>query len=1257
MDHEAVSQHVYAADNANVLGGVERDADVSKWALLRYRVGNRTLSPDHEYDWSDPDMRGAWHHPEGVSPSEIEYWTGKAWKPLSESKTDGAEVFTPAPSVSGGSYGSPLQALGARKQPPINANAARIDVDPITGGDPKKLRDIVLDLGKALGRKIQTGKTGGAGGTYYPGTTRTVVRFSGDLDTTAHEIAHGLDDAFGIVGQWAKPRVRSPYDPELIPQFSQYGSVTKSGPRSRLAYQRAEGVAEWVRAWVVNPKAAEAAAPKFAAFFKGAVDDETLKLLGDFSEDVRTWAGLPASQQILTNVRMVEEKASPTARLMRAIRGEGYDGFEVNTLDRLQTAIQDRLKPFTKAVEWVRGERMLGPVLPEGDPVLLARLFNGVGGKVVDVLDNGMIDARGKRVTPGGLTWLIEPLDTSSGEALDKDMADAVSLMVAERILEVGQRPGVNPERVAGVGAGLFSDQSVAADAIAELKADPKRYARLQEAASRYRQWADSLLDYMEQKGRMSAKQVAQIKADNRSYVSFRRVKTPHGEDIEAIPLAPPPSWAKRSGRAKLGTVRTPVQKLKGGTRELDNPYRSLIDQTGEVIAETDRNAVMQAFRDLFDNPRAMYQGAPERLATVGAQVKSGDENAIRIFVNGKAEYWQYQSDLHAAIKGFGEAQNNSLAWNVATLLPKVMRGSIVNSPDFAVRNFIRDAIDRPFKSRAGSMPWDSARKLNKGEVSNFRLAGGDNAGHYIATRPGYNAALRDAMDKLAKDRKSVVIAAPRHVWHAYKHALESSELRGRMAEYHRAYEKGVKELGYDEFNAMLYAAGEARDLLDFAVAGNLVADLNRVIPFLNADVQGKARLIQAARENPRRFLGLYMALAASSIAVLLWHKAQGDDTLDEYRQLPAYKRDLFWNFKVGPDAWLHIPKGFEIAVFASIAERAVDGMLGNPDPWRGMLFDPNAPLPILSGTMATSLLKLDEGMLLGPARPLAEPLTNYDTFRQRSIVPDFENDQPLGDRLGAQDATAIGHAGTSITGAIGRLFGAEGGVDPRKIDYFVGNEFGGAGKTALMAADAAAGKAPTWTQAANRGVGVFGASPASESPAVQDTERAADRAGMTKSPLQPEKDSVRGAQTATERDAAKRSLRTAAISDQVREAIAAAKARRGILDDMAPRGRDTESRQARGRASGLLTGEVKAAIKYRKEQAGKVSTVESAGETARLKEQLVQVMTDRVASRYPADQRERVEKSVRQEVLGSTQGANAEMLRKVLEGAQQNTK
>ena len=163
---------------------------------------------------------------------------------------------------------------------PPGPTPTRIQVAPLPGGGGKSPYRILEDFSKAIGKalRIIRMKPGGLG-YYSPGTTTTAQKFASDLDTAAHELAgHWTDDRYGIGKPWVAPRTRSPYDTELA-KFWPFGSVT---PRSSLRYRRAEGIAEYIRAYVMNPDAAKAAAPNFTAYLERTVGADGLKAIQDF---------------------------------------------------------------------------------------------------------------------------------------------------------------------------------------------------------------------------------------------------------------------------------------------------------------------------------------------------------------------------------------------------------------------------------------------------------------------------------------------------------------------------------------------------------------------------------------------------------------------------------------------------------------------------------------------------------------------------------------------------------------------------------------------------------------------------------------------------------------------------------------------------------------------------------------------------------------------------------------------------------------
>lgn len=895
----------------------------------------------------------------------------------------------------------------------------RIPVTPIAGGKIRKLDEIIFNVAKALGTKIRYGKVPRkAGGYYAPASGSAIIRFAGDLDATAHELAHALDDRFGILSEWGD-NPESGFDKELA-KFWVFGSVTKSGPHSTLPYRRAEGVAEWVRAWLVNPAEAVGKAPGFAKFFMSKITGKTRNALMQFSDDIRSFAGATAHDQIMANVDW-EPKNSGILDFMSGGRSDPKN-FQVTVFDKMVASWVDSLQAYKKAVNFARGEAGIEKLLPANDPFVLARLYNGIHGKVGAILKYGMIDALGKQITPGGMNWLFQSLDSSSVEALNREVQETATFMLAQRTIEKAAQLG--RENVSGIGGGIMSDVSVAEKRLADLKKDPAKFARIQEAASRYRQWSNSLLDYMQESGRLSAETVDTIKKNNEQYVAMKRLmEMGPDEDLEI-------RSHRGLGGKGIGVVAQPIQKFKGSTRQILNPYTSLMESTYRVIREADRNRILLTFRNLLASEagRKIGQGEVPKFGQIGRIAKSGDPNTIPIYVNGQKEIWQFEPDVFKSMKGI-TGEHYRLPW-AATILPQIFRAGIVNFPPFMVRNVLRDIQTRLIISETNSGLLDQWRKRGDMDVRNLQIYGGDQFGHYMRDRVDYARAMKVAMARVAHDGKSILLN-PAAVGDLWENVSAWSEKTGRLAEFHSAIRYAKEKLGYDDFNAMLYAAFKARDLMDFAVAGDATRLINQVIPFTSAQVGGMRVSAEAAKRNPTSFLAKWALVAlVPALAEYFWN-SRDPKNLTEYRQQPAWLRDLFYNFKVGPDLWLRLPKAFDFGVLSSGVTRLIDKMNGNEHAFEGY-----------AGSALRALLPIDESALAGPFRGAIQTMTNWDFFRNRSIIPPDESKLDLSLR------------DTSKASRLSKVLQKVIGADARNIDFMLTQMLGFTGSFAAKLSD-----------------------------------------------------------------------------------------------------------------------------------------------------------------------------------------------------------
>jgi len=900
----------------------------------------------------------------------------------------------------------------------------RIQPEPKKGTEkPRKLNEMIGDFSKKLGATLVYGKTRRAttAGTYSSSNALARIRKAGDLDTVAHEMGHLLDDRMDVVG--------SATDAVIQDQIDWYSDRGGSNPPSgaskayKKQYLKREGVAEFLRAYIANPTEAKLQSPELFKHFESIVDPKTLQAIKDFSKDYLDFANAPAGDRMLSNVEtsLLPEKKGFRKWVKEKFRKEDTDRLTITPMDKFKMKITNSMEIGNKAFRFIQGVKGDKKLMPEENFEIMVKLFAGINGKINNFFSQGlrdprnkfMKDSKGEKMT---INYLFEGLKADGKDALQQDIEDVIKLLIAERTVEYFEKFGRVTD-LTGIGGGLKNDLTVADEHLAdfeELKTtDKAKYDRIKEGARRYREFADAGLRYALESGRISQEQYDTIKENNRYYVSLARTKEVEpGEEV----------FNSFNTSSSLGSVKDIYKKAKGGTDIIKNPFMSLLANTVNIIKESDRNNVLATFIDPLTSARGMADGKPIDLSQIARPAKAGEKNTIRIFKEGKEQYWQFDQDiLYHSIKAIGEMGDNNVFTTLMKPLADLIRTTVTTFPVFAARNLVRDTQSRLILSRTRGNVFDLLH--NKEDRDLFEAYGGSQAGFYLTNENAYKEALNDAIYKLT--RKGNVIIDPRNLspkrfLRRLKKIGEKAENVNRIAEFNSAYKK-AKKAGLDDYNAGLYAAYQARDLMDFAVAGTWVREINKVIPFSNAAVQSVKRSAKGFKENPAQFMArmaVFSVLPQALIRVLV--SSMGDD--EEYEELPDYQRDLFYNFKVpGYSDWISIPKPFELGVVSSIMDRGYSYTQGNKKAFEG-------------ATMSTirTLFPFDEGALMGSFKPILEVAVGKDIFRDRQIIPYWEKGLDLKYREGTKYASRVGQALSSAFGLVGA------GVDPRYIDHLI---------------------------------------------------------------------------------------------------------------------------------------------------------------------------------------------------------------------------
>lgn len=454
---------------------------------------------------------------------------------------------------------------------------------------------------------------------------------------------------------------------------------------------------------------------------------------------------------------------------------------------------------------------------------------------------------------------------------------------------------------------------------------------------------------------------------------------------------------------------------------------------------------------------KALDRMDPESYEQLWAVTAPTAPDVIQVKIDGKNKYYKVKDPaLLRAITHLSHPGFHDPVTKVGRYMKRLLTTGITSSPDFILRNFIRDAAHAWAINPDGfKLGVDSIKGLKDAlrEDPDYRelmFTGASFQGGYVhGTDPEASAQIiRRALEKKGLsphalhayessllDTPAKGFDALKQGWQKYRELGDKVENANRLATY-----KAAKKSG----KSILQAAFESKDLMDYSLRGNfaMMQYMVDLVPFMNARLQGMSKLVRAAHENPKRVLveaGFKLALFSFALAML-------NDDDERYQELPDWDKDANWHFWLGDDHY-RLPKPFEIGiVFGTIPERLTHTLTGTQD--------------------AEKLLwsikhNLWETMAINPTPQFAMPIIENVANRK------FFFDQPI---EGMSDEGKIESAryneNTSMTM---RVLGEWTGYSPKKLEHLLNGYLGTMGMYALgiadMFADHATGRAdkPDW--------------------------------------------------------------------------------------------------------------------------------------------------------------------------------------------------
>lgn len=417
----------------------------------------------------------------------------------------------------------------------------------------------------------------------------------------------------------------------------------------------------------------------------------------------------------------------------------------------------------------------------------------------------------------------------------------------------------------------------------------------------------------------------------------------------------------------------------------------------------------------------------------VWSQVAPTDPDIIRVQRNGKNEYYRVNDE--SLLRGLKHMEGNTFndpVTKAGRAFKRLLTTGVTASPDFILRNFIRDSAHSWMINKDGfKLGTDSIKGIhnafkNDADYRALMFAGGSFQGGYIMGNDP-EAAARSIRRVLAskgfnrrqqQDYMDSLVNSPAKLgamlstgWEKYRELGDTVENANRLSTYKAALAAG---------KSARQAAFEAKDLMDFSLRGNFAAAvwLTDVVPFLNARMQGLYKLGRAmkgdksliAKEVARK--GAYIAGASILLAFL-----NGDD--ERYKALPDWDKDMNWHLFLG-DEHFRIPKPFELGlVFGTLPERFYHAIFGDQK---------------ASDLGSAAVRGFFETLAFNPVpqfyNPIREIQANRNFFRNMPIE-DMGDEGKLPEARYDDRTSALGWL-------IGQATGPTIGLSPKQVDHLV---------------------------------------------------------------------------------------------------------------------------------------------------------------------------------------------------------------------------
>lgn len=872
-----------------------------------------------------------------------------------------------------------------------------------------------LQLKKAVNEftayRVGRGKSRTKGSLGYFETDTEGIRTNnhGEYGVTAHEVGHYLDKELKLQGA----------DGELIQNAKDvFGDAYK--PKQL----RGEGIAEFTREYILNPEEARKNFPQYTQLFEEGINKrpDLKNKLDNLSQLTRKW--YTQSAEARGRGSIVFDADIPKTSLTDKGKGIGAD---------LYTEWVDKYNPLDNIVK--QAEKDLGYKLLNNDnPYIRAQAVENVSRARTEMLlkgDAADIQALRAYYKGGAIPHDVSLYDVAKSldnDALTKAYPDYLknsgsknwyealgTYLTASRTLEV-HRAQVK-KNIEKLKAELKELEGKAKEAVnngdsetlskifKETQNKQKQLANVDKshetpieikdaeaitkntpielitAATVWDDFNANFLSLAERFGLLKAGSTEKLRAESANYSPLHRSfyeetgKTAQGQHVSQDMI-------------NLQTLYRSLTE-EGSTRLVTDPVATMATMVRRMVSLGERNEVAKKVVDI-----SKQEGMSSLAMRVSGTAAESAKNIFYVWENGKkVAYQAICPELVDALKGDPIVAKNVVETGLS-LASSALRYTATSTPPFWVFNALRDTVTAAalnpnhkvfipfFDTLKGVYTlWrdpDTVRQFKMAGVRHTTLAA-ENAkiAHDLAKQTGV---------KTWKEATPAAIALK--VFELGNKIGQTFEEGTRIAIFKQALSEGK-----DLTTAGLYAS---ETTTNFSRSGKSGQRVNRVVPFLNASIQGTDKYLRAFKNDPIK-TGIQTAFWVTTPSILLWNMNHDEDW---YRKTPVDIKNRFWLFKVG-DVVYRYPKPEGIGfLFGSLPERTLEYMKDNN-------VDAKPSFKMAGSNLAPN-------MWLQAFKPIVEVMFNKNSFTGRPIETQFDLTLPPEQRYDvytSEFAKAVGKA------------------------------------------------------------------------------------------------------------------------------------------------------------------------------------------------------------------------------------------------------